>query len=57
MRLRSTCALGLVFVLFAPLAGFTAKSRPAAVPQVRVIETSVCTMRLDGQTGDLEGLD
>jgi hypothetical protein len=46
MRLRSICILGLAFVMLAPSAGFSAKSRPAAAPQVRVIETSVCTIRL-----------
>ena len=57
MRLKTIIIPVLASVLFAPLAGASSTSRAAAAPQVRVIETSVCTIRLAEQTGDLEGLD
>jgi hypothetical protein len=57
MRLRATFVPALAFVILAPLGGFSSAGRPASAPQVRVIETSVCTMRLNEQTGDIEGLD
>jgi hypothetical protein len=56
MRVRKISGLILAFFILATSAVYPQDGCPAIAGHVLVIETSLCTIRLDEETGDLTGL-